>query len=122
MRGITITIIASMLGGTAPATLGQARGNYPDDALHAWFDKLKSGKGLCCSFADGRTVADPDWDTQDGHYRVRVDGQWIVVPDDAVVNVPNIFGQAVVWPYPEYSSSDNKTTIRIRCFMPGTQG
>src|SRR6516164_5691843 len=54
--------------------------------------RLASGRGLCCSFADGATVQDVDWDTQDGHYRVRIYGQWIVVPDAAVVTEPNRFG------------------------------
>jgi hypothetical protein len=44
-------------------------------------------------------VQDVDWDTQDAHYRVRIYGQWFVVPDDAVVTEPNRFGPAVVWPY-----------------------
>jgi hypothetical protein len=30
---------------------------------------------------------------------VRIYGQWLVVPDDAVVTEPNRFGPAVVWPY-----------------------
>jgi hypothetical protein len=30
---------------------------------------------------------------------VRLDGEWIVVPDNAVVIEPNKFGPAVVWPY-----------------------
>ena len=34
-----------------------------------------------------------------GHYRVRLNGEWIVVPDNAVVTEPNKFGPAVVWPY-----------------------
>jgi hypothetical protein len=28
--------------------------------------------GLCCSFADGYVVEDADWDTTNGHDRVRV--------------------------------------------------
>jgi hypothetical protein len=54
---------------------------------------------LCCSFADGFSVQDVDWDTLDGQYRVRIYGQWFVVPDEAVVTEPNRFGPAVVWPY-----------------------
>jgi hypothetical protein len=73
-------------------------GRYANDPLHAWFDQLASGKGLCCSFADGFKVEDVDWDTQDGHYRVRLHGEWIVVPDSALVTEPNKFGPAVVWP------------------------
>ena len=53
--------------------------------LKPWFDRLASGKGLCCLFADGFSVQDVDWDTQDGQYRVRIYGQWFVVPDDALL-------------------------------------
>ena len=97
---------------------------YKNAPLHSWFDSLKSGKGLCCSFADGMSIADVDWDTAsvasaDGHneihYRVRIDGHWIVVPPDAVVTVPNKYGPAVVWPY---QGSDG--TTQVRCFMPGS--
>ena len=75
-----------------------------------WWDKLASGKGLCCSFADGVSVEDVDWDTDGGHYRVRLNGQWIVVPDAAVVTEPNKFGPAVVWPYQDI---DGVTQIRV---------
>ncbi len=89
-------------------------GQFANSPLKPWFDRLASGKGLCCSFADGVSVQDVDWDTQDGRYRVRLNGQWIVVPDDAVITEPNRFGPAVVWPY-----QDATGVTRIRCFMPG---
>jgi hypothetical protein len=89
-------------------------GRFANSPLKPWFDRLASGKGLCCSFADGFSVEDVDWDTQDGHYRVRIYGQWLVVPDDAVVTEPNRFGPAVVWPY-----NDRNGNTQIRCFMPG---
>jgi hypothetical protein len=89
-------------------------GRFANSPLKPWFDRLASGKGLCCSFADGFSVQDVDWDTQDGHYRVRVYGQWLVVPDSAVVTEPNLFGPAVVWPY-----NDRYGNTQIRCFMPG---
>jgi hypothetical protein len=89
-------------------------GRFAGSPLKPWFDRLASGKGLCCSFADGVTVQDVDWDTQDAHYRVRIYGQWLVVPDTAIVNEPNRFGPAVVWPY-----RDPDGTAQIRCFMPG---
>jgi hypothetical protein len=71
-------------------------GRFANSPLKPWFDRLASGKGLCCSFADGFSVQDVDWDTQDGQYRVRIYGQWFVVPDDAVVAEPNRLGPAVV--------------------------
>ena len=60
------------------------------------------------------SVQDVDWDTQDGSYRVRLQGEWVVVPDAAVVSEPNRFGPAVVWPY-----LDANGTTQIRCFLPG---
>lgn len=85
-----------------------------DPEIKAWFDKLASGRGPCCSDADGYALSDPDWESKDGHYRVRIDGNWIDVPDDAVITVPNRVGRTMVWPirYPPH-------TITIRCFMPG---
>ncbi len=89
-------------------------GRYANSPLKPWFDQLASGKGLCCSFADGVSVQDVDWDTRDGRYRVRLHGEWIVVPDSALVTEPNRFGPAVVWPY-----QDANGVTQIRCFMPG---
>ena len=80
-------------------------GRYSGSPLKPWFDSLKSGKGLCCSDADGFAVADPDWDSQDGHYRVRLEGKWILVPDDAVITEPNRAGRTMVWPIKEASLS-----------------
>ena len=89
-------------------------GRFGDSPLKPWFDKLKSGKGLCCSFADGVSIADVDWDTRGGHYRVRLNGKWIDVPETALVSEPNRYGAAVVWPY-----QDMENVTQIRCFMPG---
>ena len=89
-------------------------GRFANSPLKEWFDRLASRNGLCCAFADGVSVQDVDWDTQDGHYRVRIQGEWIGVPDAAVVTEPNRFGPAVVWPY-----NDRFGNTRIRCFMPG---
>ena len=89
-------------------------GRFANSPLKEWFDSLASRNGLCCAFADGVSVQDVDWDTQEGHYRVRIHGEWIVVPDAAVVTEPNRFGPAVVWPYHVPDG-----TTRIRCFIPG---
>ena len=93
--------------------LARDDGRYAGNPLHAWFDQLASGKGLCCSFADDVSIEDVDWDTQDGRYRVRLHGEWIMVPENALVTEPNRFGPAVVWPY----ESEGQT--QIRCFLPG---
>jgi hypothetical protein len=69
-------------------------GRFTNSPLREWFDRLASRNGLCCAFADGVSVQDVDWDTQDGHYRVRIQGEWIVVPDDSVVTEPNRFASS----------------------------
>src|SRR5271157_348577 len=89
-------------------------GRFANSPLKEWFDRLASRNGLCCAFADGVSLQDVDWDTQEGHYRVRIQGEWFVVPDAAVVTEPNRFGPAVVWPY-----NDRYGNTQIRCFMPG---
>ena len=91
--------------------------------LNGWFSGLhagKDGKGAwCCDGSDldtgkAKHVATEDWDVKDGHYRVRLDGQWIDVPDDAVIHQPNLYGETLVWPV--YVSG---LSISIRCFLPG---
>jgi hypothetical protein len=78
----------------------QARddGRYSQSPFKPWFDSLKFGKGPCCSDADGSVVADPDWESNGGHYRVRIDNEWVDVPDDAVITEPNRVGRTMVWP------------------------
>lgn len=87
--------------------------HYPvADKMHDWFMTLESAKGPCCADADGNIVMDADWDTKDGHYRVRIDGQWQDIPDNALVLVPNKYGPTMVWIF----------GLTIRCFMPGAGG
>jgi hypothetical protein len=125
------TFLALILGALAGCAIGSLSAHAKDSGqwgdqpseLRAWFNRLASGKGLCCSFADGETVQDVDWDTggsnkdtqsEGGHYRVRLNGRWLSVPDDAVVTEPNKFGPAVVWPY-----VDGNGETKVRCFLPG---
>ena len=89
-------------------------GRYAGSPLKPWFDSLRSGKGPCCSDADGIAIADPDWESKNGRYRVRLDGEWIVVPDDAVITEPNRAGQTMVWPV------KGALGTSIRCFLPGS--
>jgi hypothetical protein len=90
--------------------------------LNSWFNGLASGKGNCCSFADGYVVEDVDWESKDGHYRVQIQNkaipgnpmQWVDVPDDAVITEPNRAGPTMVWPIYGYLG------MSIRCFLPGS--
>lgn len=93
---------------TASPLFARDRGQFANSTpeMKAWFDALKSGRGPCCSDADGMVVSDGDWDTKDGRYRVRLDGEWADVPDDAVVKEPNRAGRAMVWSMPFRAEDD----------------
>ena len=110
--GLALSLVVACLVGSVTAR--DLDGRYANSPLKQWFDNLKSGRGLCCSMADGQSVADPDWESKDGHYRVRLENNWIDVPDDALITEPNRAGRTMVWPL----RFDGQ--ISIRCFMPGS--
>ena len=112
------------IGQRALIVLVRDDGRYANNPLHAWFDSLASGRGACCSNADGITVEDVDYDTNcaktDCHYRVRLLGEWHDVDDEALVTVPNKFGRAVVWPvFQDDEDGHHVGVTYTRCFMPG---
>jgi hypothetical protein len=94
-------------------------GRFAGSPLHNWFESLHSGKGPCCSDADGTALSDVDWETREGHYRVRIEGEWWDVPDEAVITEPNRAGRTMVWPV-YYRMVNKPLRIDIRCFMPGS--
>jgi hypothetical protein len=109
--GLTFGILVSAFIGVVQA---RDDGRYAHSPLKPWFDSLRSGKGLCCSDADGFAVSDPDWESKSGHYRVRIDNEWVDVPDEAVITEPNRYGRTMVWPI------KGSLGISIRCFLPGS--
>ena len=117
-KALLIIGFAVLLLGLA-SQLGHARdrGQYANSSpeLRAWFNGLRSGKGPCCSDADGTAVSDVDWESGHGHYRVRIEGAWVDVPDEAVITEPNRVGRTMVWPI-----RDGVGGLYIRCFMPGS--
>jgi hypothetical protein len=111
-------MLASFIA-SSPVLARDPDGRWANSPNKEWFNHLSSQRGLCCSSADGQAVQDPDWDTADGHYRVRLEGEWVVVPDEAVVSEPNRIGTTMVWPV-YYNMGSRAQTILIRCFMPGS--
>lgn len=116
--GLILVLAIAIAALTFPAK-ARDNGQYAQSHLKGWFDSLKSGKGPCCSDADGTAISDVDWEAKDGHYRVRIEGQWVNVPDEAVIKVPNLIGRTMVWPI-YYRSTLDPVRIEIRCFMPGS--
>ena len=86
-------------------------GRYDDNPLRKWFDGLRNQKNFpCCEQSDGLRLEDPDWRTeQDGSYSVRLEGQWVPVPPEAVLTEPNKVTYSVVWRFQG----------RITCFLVG---
>jgi len=75
---------------------------------------FEAERGLVAPMPTVVAIADPDWESKEGHYRVRLDGEWITVPDDAVITEPNRAGRTMVWPV------KGSLGTSIRCFLPGS--
>jgi hypothetical protein len=97
-------------------------GKWANDPLRPWFEALKNKVGMyCCAGADGHPLDESEWDIKDNTYRVLLQGEWIVVPDDAVISGPNKFGKAIVWLWPqEVLAWGDPASNFIRCFIPGS--
>jgi hypothetical protein len=119
---IALTLVIALVASVVAPAFARDDGRYADSPLKPWFDSLKSGKGACCSDADGSVVKDADWDVEDGHYRVRIEGEWWPVPKDAVLTQPNLYGRTMVWPNVSRGIDSKITKMDIRCFMPGSMG
>ena len=83
-------------------------GKWANDPLQPWFQSLQSKNGMyCCARADGHPLDESEWDIKDNHYRVFVEGEWAVVPDDAVISGPNKFGK-------EFGSRITRTLHQVK--------
>ena len=147
---LTIAGISVIIWMCIYAALGRDDGRYADSPLKPWFNSLKDKTGNgCCADADGAVVKDVDWSAQgegqhcqhtpaisfskydvsyEWHYCVRYKETWWLVPDRAVIEEPNRFGQAVIWPIcksPAHVSGadtckdDDSSLLFIRCFIIG---
>lgn len=111
MQRILILILTLILLAQPVAAHDHSR---PD--LNDWFLGLQSDGGSpCCDGPDATRIEDADWDSKDGHYRVRLEGEWIDVPASAVVKGPNRAGVTLVWPW----RTEGKLN-KVRCFLPGS--
>ncbi len=85
--------------------------NVPPD-VRAWFKSVIAPNGVpCCDESDGRRT---DYDMRDGAYWVPIEGEWMRVPERAIIrDAGNPIGAAVVW-YVRHRGQ-----IIISCFVPG---
>ena len=112
-------VVLVLMLGSMQVGIARDDGRYANSPLRAWFERLSSARGLCCKYADGSVIKDPDWKMVSDaagvhiHYKVRINRVWIDVPDDAVISEPNLAGYAMVW------TVTGDFGMSIRCFMPG---
>ena len=123
-RSRKVLFVAAAFGMLAGAAVSQARdyGQYspvPRD-IKNWVESLADGKGIsCCATADGTVPEEFTWDIGANHYRVKVYGQWVIVPDNAVINGSNRLGHAVVWIAYDDPVFEAEPILSVRCFLPG---
>jgi hypothetical protein len=96
------------------ATFARDDGRYANSPLKPWFEGLQSEFGKCCEDSDAYVVSEPNWKSDHGQYRVRIDDEWVLVPDGAVIKQPNLAGPTMVWKH--YIDGHP----RVRCFIPGS--
>ena len=119
-KGIAMVRIFFMIAVLTVTVLNSSvQAGDPDGRLvKRWLHSLRSGKGPCCPATDGVALADVGWESRNGHYRVRVEGAWWQVPDDAVITEPNLAGRAIVWPIYSWGL-DGLERVDVQCFIPG---
>lgn len=90
------------------ALISPALAHSPDAAHGEWLSSLTNKwGGSCCNMQDcehhpTRIVGD--------HYEVLIKGEWRVVPEDAILRIPNPTGEPVAcW----YGNA-------VRCFVPAS--
>jgi hypothetical protein len=113
MRRFTHIVVLAWLSVLAGAALAFDNGQYdhvPPD-IRAWFKSVMAPNGVpCCDISDGRRTS---YDVRGGAYWVPIEGEWMMVPERAIIrDRGNPVGEAVVW-YVHHRGS-----IIISCFVP----
>jgi len=107
--------VALMTGAAALASAASAfdNGQYNDVPadIRAWFKSVMAPNGVpCCDISDGHRT---EYDVREGIYWVPIEGQWMAVPERAIIrDRGNPVGQAVVW------YVHHRGAIIISCFVP----
>ena len=113
MRRLLQVSLPAVIAGLAGTALAFDNGQYNDmpPDIRAWFRNVLAPNGLpCCDISDGHRT---EYDVRDGAYWVPIEGEWMLVPERAVLrNVANPVGQAVVW------YVHDRGSIIISCFVP----
>jgi hypothetical protein len=113
MRRLAPFALLACLSVLASAAIAFDNGQYENVApdIRAWFKSVMAPNGVpCCDISDGHRTT---YDVRQGAYWVPIEGEWMVVPERAVIrDRGNPVGEAVVW-YVHHRGS-----IIISCFVP----
>ena len=115
MHGLAkVALVVASMGVTASlhaVDRGQFENVSPQ--VRAWFKSVIAPNGVpCCDVSDGHRT---EYDMRDGAYWVPIEGEWMRVPETAVIrDAGNPVGDAVVW-YVRHRGA-----IIISCFVPGS--
>ena len=113
MRRLAHFVLLACLSVLASAALAFDNGQYDNVApdIRAWFKSVMAPNGVpCCDISDGHRTT---YDVRKGAYWVPIEGEWMIVPERAVIrDRGNPVGEAVVW-YVHHRGS-----IIISCFVP----
>src|SRR5262245_9033649 len=98
MQRIMPVAFSACMIALASAAFAFDNGQYNDVPadIRAWFKGGMAPNGVpCCDISDGHRT---DYDVRAGAYWVPIEGQWMEVPERAVIrDRGNPVGQAVVW-------------------------
>ena len=113
MRRLTHGAVLAWLAMMAGAALAFDNGQYdnvPAD-IRAWFKSVIAPNGVpCCDISDGHRTS---YDVRGGTYWVPIEGEWMMVPERAIIrDRGNPVGEAVVW------YVHHRGNIIISCFVP----
>lgn len=105
--------LAAIMSAAQTTTYAVDRGQFENvpDNVRSWFRSVRSPAGVpCCDISDGHRT---EYDVRSGAYWVPIDGEWMQVPDKAIIrDGGNPVGEAVVW-YVKHGGN-----IIISCFVP----
>jgi len=113
MRRLAPFALLACLSVLASAAIAFDDGQYDNVApdIRAWFKSVTAPNGVpCCDISDGHRTT---YDVRQGAYWVPIDGEWMAVPERAVIrDRVAAVGEAVVW-YVHHRGG-----IIISCFVP----
>ena len=106
---LVVVVVALIMLATRPAHAHDH--NRPE--LNDWMKGLHSANKTWCCRGDDHDPIDA-WETKGKSYRVKFRGEWYDVPESALVDGPNLGGDALLW------MNKGWTGMSVRCFMPGS--